>query len=147
MSKVKIIKGDLFSAPVGSVLAHSCNGQGVWGAGVAKLFADHFPAARGIYQRHCAKHGKAVMGTCLLIEAGNYKVACLFTSFNYGYLKDPPDLILKNTNSSMQDLLHQIGPDELICMPKINSGLFNVPWDDTQVVLESFDRPIIVYEL
>ncbi len=147
MSKVEIISGDLFSAEKGSVLAHACNAQGVWGSGIAKIFADKFPEARKVYTEHCRSSGRDVLGTCLIIPAGDYKIACLFTSENFGDDKDAPKLILERTRSAVADLLRQTSATDRIAMCKINSGLFAVPWDKTKAVLDEFCRAMIVYDL
>ena len=147
MNNVKLIKGDLFKAPNGSILTHACNAQGVWGSGIAKLFADRFPEARRAYAEHCSRLGSKVLGTCFIISAGDYKIACLFTSENYGKHKDPPALILERTRSAVLDLLRQTTAADRIAMCKINAGLFAVPWEDTQCVLDEFDREMFVYEI
>jgi len=68
-----------------------------------------------------------------------------------GRAKDKPATILENTGSAMSDLLRQVcewnlskGDDvkvEAIWMCQINSGLFNVPWDDTKKVLQEVEVP------
>lgn len=147
MKNVSVIKGDLFKAPKGSILTHACNAQGRWGSGIAKIFADRFPEARQIYADHCRRLGNKVLGTCLIIDAGDYRIACLFTSENYGKFKDPQALILSQTRQAVRDLLSQTSESDQIAMCKINAGLFAVPWEDTQSVLEEFDRPMVIYEI
>lgn len=147
MKNVKVISGDLFKAPRGSILTHACNAQGSWGSGIAKIFADRFPEARKIYSDYCRKHGRKVLGSCLIIDAGDYRIACLFTSEKYGKFKDPPGLILEQTRQAVQDLVEQTTDQDQIAMCKINAGLFAVPWVDTQRVLEEFDRLFTVFEL
>jgi ADP-ribose 1''-phosphate phosphatase len=147
MNTFKIVKGDLFKAPKGSIIVHACNTQGVWGSGIAKLFADRFPKAREIYSKYCKDNGAAALGRCLLIESGDYTVGCLFTSAHYGRLKDSPQLILKHTRSAVRDLIAQAAVSDNIAMCKINAGLFAVPWPDTQAVLHEFKRQFTVYEI
>ncbi|GAD91648.1 phosphatase, putative [Paecilomyces variotii No. 5] len=50
------IEGDLFDAPDGAVLIHSCNCMGNWGKGIARGFKEKYPAAFEIYRVHCKNH-------------------------------------------------------------------------------------------
>lgn len=146
MSKITTIQGDLFTAPKGSIIVHACNTKGVWGSGIAKAFAARFPKAREEYAKLCAEKGPSLIGTCLLIEAGDYTIGCLFTSKNYGSFVDGPDKILEHTRTAMADLLSQNTTNKPIHMCKINSGLFAVPWNDTKKLLKEFDTEITVYD-
>jgi ADP-ribose 1''-phosphate phosphatase len=139
MGKVTTIKGNLFDAPKGTIIAHACNTKGVWGSGIAKEFAKRFPVAAAIYRKHCLEHGSSLLGSCLLIPAGDYTIACLFTSKNFGAYVDSPDSILTNTFSAVMDMILQNGGEKEIHMCKINSGLFNVPWKDTKKLLKSIE--------
>lgn len=155
MSLIRYIKGDLFNAPKGSILTHSCNCRGSWGGGVAAIFYKKFPKSYEIYKDHCMKYtAEELLGTCLLIPTSNnepggegYKIACLFTSNGGGGTADPPSHILKNTDKAMNNLLGQLSPGEEIHMPKINAGIFNVPWNDTEEVLKNLNKPVVVYEV
>jgi ADP-ribose 1''-phosphate phosphatase len=101
------LTGDLFSAPENSILVHACNTKGSWGAGIALAFRSRFPEQYEQYRNHCAENMDALVGTCLLLPAENYTVACLFTSRNYGRHKDSPDQILAATKSALEDLVRQ----------------------------------------
>ncbi|KAK5165598.1 ADP-ribose 1''-phosphate phosphatase [Saxophila tyrrhenica] len=85
-------------------------------------------------------------------EAGDpetHFVGCLYTSRRYGKGKDTPKRILEATKPAMEDLLRKVkewndSVDENrkmkeVRMCKINSGLFNVPWEKTKEVLESIE--------
>jgi ADP-ribose 1''-phosphate phosphatase len=141
---IKYIKGDLFQAPKGSVLLHSCNCQGVWGSGVAAAFFNKFPQAYKVYKEYCTFYNP--IGTSLSIQDKDYTIGCLFTSKDYGQNKDSVDQILKNTEKAIKDLLLSSEVNEFH-LPKINSGLFGVPWEKTEEVLNTFDATFIVYEL
>lgn len=156
---ITYISGDLFSHQAKSpdytiVYAHACNCQGSWGAGVAAVFKRRFPEAYGVYKKHCEKsESRALLGTSLVIpaflDAGKVYVACLFTSNFSGKRKLGPGDIVQWTDLAMSDLVQQL--DELrangsnieeeaglsvVNMPKINAGLFAVPWEETEAVLE-----------
>ena len=62
-------RGDIFEAPSHSVIIHSCNCQGSWGAGIAKAFKQHYGKAFKQYASHCKEHGPDdLIGTAQLIE-------------------------------------------------------------------------------
>lgn len=106
-STITNVSGDLFSAPEGSILVHACNTKGSWGAGIALAFRARFPEQFEAYKRRCKEKKDALVGTCLLLPAERYTIACLFTSRNYGRNKDRPDQILAATKSALQDLVAQ----------------------------------------
>lgn len=145
---IKYINGSLFDAPKGSVLVHAVNGQGVWGSGIAVDFKRLFPESFRWYQYWC-KDPMPYMGrpnaTIYLVENG-YRVGCLLTSIGYGDDKDPPAMILRRTKAAVSDILSLT--DSPICSNKFNSGLFGVPWEDTEKVLESVigEREWTVYD-
>ncbi|CAH2351145.1 ADP-ribose 1''-phosphate phosphatase [[Candida] railenensis] len=170
---INYIKGDLFSSK-SSILCHACNCYGSWGGGIAVIFRKKFPRSYKIYNEHCKKTKAAeLLGTTLLIEPENgQRVACLFTSNLTGAKKLPPNEIVHYTDLAMKDLIRQLhlenengsGDKSLaeagngkesetnnlnISMPKINAGLFAVPWDQTEEVLEKYanETEITVYEI
>ena len=143
-------KGSLFDAPVGTVLAHACNGHGVWGGGIAAQFAVRFPKSDKQYQANCRADSDPSGACWVLDEENGYNVACLVTSVGYGVRLDPETVILINTEWSVCQMF-SYGHKE-VHMPKINSGLFGVPWEKTEAVLlkilEVFtDTKIVVWEL
>lgn len=146
MSKITTINGNLFDAPKGSIIIHACNTKGMWGSGIAKAFAQKFPKARDIYVKHCQEHGASLIGTCLLIPAGDYTIGCLFTSNNYGMFVDKPHQILENTLNAVAHMIALNAENKEMHMCKINAGLFKVPWPDTKKILEGFDIPFTVYD-
>ena len=136
MATLQHRNGNLFNAPPHSVLAHACNAQGAWGAGVALQFAARFPAAYAAYKRACAAlPADTLAGTTGLYPAPTYTIACLFTSRGYGWRRDPPALTLEYTRRAVANLLAQLSAPAAIHSPRINAGLFGVPWDSTAVVL------------
>lgn len=126
---------DLFDAPLGSCLAHACNARGVWGAGVALGFARRFPEARKMYERLCRAHTQNCCGIAFVIADDKYEIGCLITSADYGDKRDTPEQILKATEYAIGDLNDLLPAGVDVYMPKINSGLFGVPWEDTMQVL------------
>lgn len=142
MSNIIYKKMNLFDAPKGSVLVHACNAQGVWGSGIAKQFKEKFPESFEIYKDHCMYHDEPTMFPGLILpEENGYRVGCLITSNNYAARVSEPHVILKHTENGLElfaekwlDLLKRFP----IYSNKFNSGLFKVPWQDTEKILKEF---------
>ncbi|RLV95183.1 ADP-ribose 1''-phosphate phosphatase [Spathaspora sp. JA1] len=146
---ITYIKGDLFSHKAidiskSIILAHACNTGGSWGGGIAAVFARKYPSANLKYSNYCATHSN-LLGTTLLIPADSTNkvyIACLFTSD----FSQTPSEIVNYTNQALSDLSKQLANSELnfqtenqhpiINMPKINAGIFGVPWELTEEVLQ-----------
>jgi len=154
------------AAKTPSILAHACNTHGIWGGGIALQFSENFPSTEDIYEKHCSMYSSnELLGTTLLINSnlndpGNeqssggstHVIACLFTSEGGGGNADSPAQIVQNTKRAIQDLETQLtsakedwllatkkhgdGDSWLVEMPKINAGIFRVPWEDTERVLK-----------
>ena len=155
--KVTESSGDIFDAPAQTLIIHACNTEGSWGAGIALAFRQRYPKAFASYAGHCNDHtAEELIGTAYVIgpqsgDEGEVFVGCLFTSRLKGRKKDSPKKILEATGPAMRQLLQKVlkwnevcGEDaekkvEEVRMCKINSGLFNVPWDKTKAVLEALD--------
>lgn len=145
---IRYRKGDmLMEAKVGSILAHACNCRGIWGAGIAAQFAETFPASHDFYQMDCDEKGDALLGTAEeYLENGDVVVA-LFTSRGLGVDKDSEEEILASTESALRHLLSIVGKKVPINMPKINAGLFGVPWEKTEAILQKLEGNFVVWYL
>lgn len=140
MMKIEYRKGDIFKgAPKDAILLHACNGQGVWGSGVAAQFASRFPHAKAMYADECFGNRKPGRGFILF---DRQPIACIITSEFYGKRVDSPKMIAEATFTSVQDILRMIMalpyqfPLLEIHSPRINSGLFNTPWSKTRKAIE-----------
>lgn len=154
---INYIKGDLFShsSSQSIVLAHACNPFGLWGGGIAAHFGKRYPSAYKLYADHCHQHGNALLGRSLVVPADSDSkvyIACLFTS-NF---ENSPAQIVEYTKQSMSELAKQLKSIEnvetengkpVVNMPMINSGIFNVPWKDTEAVLDRNDIHVNVYTI
>lgn len=160
---LQYIKGDLFAHSSGQItlLAHACNPFGLWGGGIAAQFKKRYPSAFTLYADHCRKHGQSLLGKSLIIPTkesdpgpggGKVYIGCLFTS-NF---ENTPEEIVQYTQSSMEELEQQLkqllGVEQdsgksVVNMPMINSGIFNVPWKDTEAVLKTTNLHVNVYTL
>ncbi|KAH3662415.1 hypothetical protein OGAPHI_005667 [Ogataea philodendri] len=164
---INYVKGNLFrlaakpaTEPV--YLAHACNCLGVWGGGIAAEFRRQFQSTYKVYHEHCLKYKSdpsELLGTALIIPADRkdsgyvsgtgdkLSVVCLFTSVMGG---ESPEEIAKYTELAMQDLktqLSQTTTQYVLAMPKINAGIFGVPWSLTERALTAVGVPCTVYEL
>lgn len=167
---IQYIKKDLFKSIPPSILAHACNTHGIWGGGIAYQFAHKFPSTEQVYIDHCSSHTTAeLLGTTLLIpsspqDPGNtirdkcHVIACLFTSAGGGGNADGVREIVKNTERAVADLENQLDNAQeewliktkgeegwVVEMPKINAGIFRVPWEDTEKVLQKSKLDYNVY--
>lgn len=121
------------------IIVHSVNGQGVWGAGFAKELKERYPEAYEKYKAFCGiKPWPLLRGKDII--CGDYKsdqfISCLFVSQRYGQEKDTPREIIATTISALGNLLH-CAEDITFISPKINSGLFEVPWIKTEGIINS----------
>lgn len=144
MNKIIYRKGNLFKN-IGNdtVLVHSCNAQGSWGKGIALEFKKQFPEAYEDYYRFCNQYKRnrqtkliVGIGAWFGYPRGKQRVGCLFTSNGYGKYKDDERTILKNTKRAIESLLFLTPEIYTIHSSKINSGLFEVPWEKTEKVIE-----------
>lgn len=127
-------KGDLFElAPKDAYLAHACNCQATWGSGIALQFKEKFPDAFEEYKDLCSRFAPEVIEGMSYVCVNN--VVVLLTSINYGSKVSEPKVILNNTKNALDSLDKKVTE---IWMPKINSGLFKVPWEDTEKILNKF---------
>lgn len=142
MSLLRLQKGNLFTLPPkGSALVHSCNAMGVWGGGpnaVATQMKKRFPLAFEHYELHCRMFSKTYLpGTIRISDENGYAIVSMIVSTGFGKNTDTPQVILKNTVEAVCRVLDYFPDNFQIHSPKINAGLFGVPWDDTQRVIET----------
>lgn len=147
-------KMSLFDAPNESVIIHACNSQGVWGSGIAKAFKEKYPHSYVDYNKFClnanAERGTACGRASLSTfhDSEPHWVGWIVTSHNYASLKDSPELIKINTTLALQELCKKIymghpkdeHPTIDVYSNKFNSGLFNVPWEDSELILQTVLR-------
>lgn len=139
-------KGSLFDAPKGSILAHSCNCQGVWGAGIALEFADRFPGAYHNYKRECKEFGNELLGTARAFDEGGYTIVSLFVSIGYGFEKSAGYIIVNSTHEALTNMQFSVPNGSTIHMPRINSGLFKIPWAITYDILRQKPYDFVVWD-
>lgn len=144
-------KMSLFDAPKESIIAHACNSQGVWQSGIAKAFKDKYPHSYQDYNNFCKLANEERGTACGRANLSSYNesephwVAWLITSHNYGDYKDSQDLIKIQTTMALGELCKKIylaHPSEEfptidVYSNKFNSGLFSVPWTDSELILKT----------
>ena len=136
-------RGSIFSAPKGSILAHSCNCEGVWGSGIARTFKLRNPNIFNKYQEYCKD--KDLLGYSPIFESPLDLdiVCCLMVSQGGSHSTiDSRYSILKHTDMAIKNLKWILScekyKDKEIHMPMINSGVFRVPWEITEEVLNMY---------
>ena len=137
LESFEVRKGDMLKAlNTTDIFVHSCNGQGVWGSGIAAAIRGRCPKA---YEQY--KAGPNKVGNGYIVADGDYKIGCLITSKGYGKYVDSSKNIASNTLlaiSSLLDDLEEKGITEVtIHSPKINSGLFRTPWQWTKKAIKN----------
>lgn len=130
-------QGSVFDAPEGTCIVHACNAQGHWGAGVALAMRVAFPDAFDDFWERKRECGQAVVYH--REQRPKFTIASLVTSEHYGRRRDPPPVIIANTRKALHQLF--LGGNTLwttnttFHSPKINGGLFGVPWSSTEAAL------------
>lgn len=139
MSNIIYHGGSLFQAPKeNTIFVHSVNCRCNWGAGIALMFRELYPEAYKHYQSACREdYPEHLIGTALQWHKPNYQsVGSLFTSKHYNQI-DTQYNILLNTKRALTMLLNNLPEGFEVHAPKINSGLFRVPWEKTERVIET----------
>lgn len=153
MGNIKYVKGDILNAgKFPRILLHSCNCNGTWGGGIAYQLALKYPDAERKYRETCDRHVVGLLGKCLLLrtkEDPNLIIGCLFTAATGGSDQNEA-YILKYTEMALQSFKAQLNQekkllDYQVIMPKINSGIFGVPWEHTEQLLEKSPCDFTVY--
>lgn len=149
-------KMSLFEAGPNTILAHACNAKGAWGAGIALEFKKRFPEAYKEYKYLCAEYPNST-GDSFRIKTKTNSILCLITSKGYYNQLDSKEKILKNTEKALMSYCEIFenglgGPsDKVIYSNKFNSGLFRVPWEETEAILQKivdlYDLTWIVCDL
>lgn len=127
---LKTVKSDLFYFARPTYFCHACNCHGMWGNGIAVQFRERYPHSYDVYQRFCEDGAKP--GNVLITKEN---IVCLFTSVGVSSKKSAPDDIVNYTEIAVRKLLAKLPPNAKVYSPKINAGLFAVPWERTEQVL------------
>lgn len=134
-------KINLFDSPVNSYILHAVNCQGVWGSGIAAQFAKLYPEAYKGYKSDCGGYERTGDYGVYFRNDEPHHVLWIYTSFGFGRNRDSVETILDNTRSAIKTLIMEFPygfayTDEcVIYSNKFNSGLFGVPWHETEAIL------------
>lgn len=154
MVMITYVKQSLFDAPKDSIIVHACNSQGMWGSGIAKEFALRYPHSYDQYKMDCAEKNRERGTGCGTGRLSFFHVdephwvGWIITSHNYGPYKDSPEQIKVNTTLALRELcqtLHRAHPKDEhetydVYSNKFNSGLFSVPWEESELILKTVLR-------
>ena len=150
-TKIQYKNGDIFNGAErggADILVQACNTRGSWGAGVAVMFKKNYPDAYEACRKNCEEQGSSLVGTSLITIApstidssSEIIIGSLYTSAGYGRQKGSVESIINATRASMADMLLILEQSEAqrvsIHSPMINAGLFRVPWNETESIIES----------
>lgn len=151
MGKLTYKKMSLFDAPEGSILLHASNAQGVWGSGIAKEFKERYPQQYEVYKRACEKN--YVVGRfidCSIYEKEPKHLVCtIVTSKGFASNVDPNPTVLTNTKNAVKEMIEfgvkKFGIQEnTVYSNKFNSGLFQVPWENTEKIIKEQIKNTII---
>lgn len=136
----------LFNTPKYAIIIHAANAQGVWGSGIAAEFNKLYPYSYNEYKKFCDTK-KVITGTAgFSNDLGSlcnekHTVGWLITSENYGSKVDSKQAVLANTALAIKDLCDKLIDNKksniTIYSNKFNSGLFKVPWEESEEVLKT----------
>jgi O-acetyl-ADP-ribose deacetylase (regulator of RNase III) len=138
---MKIIEqiGSIFDCEE-NILVNPVNCVGVWGAGLARQFADKFPKT---YKQYLVEYRAGFLrpGYCVVHDENDKAVVCLPTKDHW---RDPSKL--EYIRWGMHFLLSNAFGEEVnkdtmqIAMPKLGCGLGGLNWKDVSGVLKEFDQ-------
>ena len=148
---VKHEKMSLFNAPKESVIVHACNSQGMWGSGIAKAFAEKYPESYKEYNFFCKLANRERGSACGRSSLSSFHeqephwVGWIVTSHDYGNKKDSVEQIKVNTTLALHEFCTKVylahsreeHPVIDVYSNKFNSGLFSVPWEDSELILKT----------
>ena len=133
---LKYKTGNLLTAK-GKIL-HACNAEGVWGSGIALSIKKQYPKSFIEYQYWCEKQGYDLVGSYIKLQPEkDTQVICLFTSGTYGARLPSMEIILANTRKGIIALLASMPYKSTINSNMFNSGLFKVPWEKTENIINT----------
>jgi hypothetical protein len=146
MSQITYKKMSLFDAPENSIICHAVNAQGVWGRGIAKEFKKRYQHSYECYHGWCRDNkviGTASKSTWSIKEP--HWVWWICTSEGFKEETDPKEVIKINTTLALDNMCKQLYyahpredyPIIDVYSNKFNSGLFNVPWEESELILKT----------
>lgn len=130
----------LFDAPNDCWIAHSCNIEGIWGSGVAAQLKVVSPLAFERYKNSCDRdYPGLLLGSFSASYFDDlFNIANLFVSSIDSRSPDLPEEILMNTTTSLYAFFKYIQFHNTdVYIPKLNSGVFNVPWEKTEKIVRT----------
>ena len=141
MATINMIKGDLFTCPDESSMAHCISKDLKMGAGIATLFKDKFKRVNEL------KKQKANIGDVAILEDNNRFIYYLVTKDKYW--NKPTYQTLASSLIKMKE--HCINNNiKLLSIPLIGCGLDRLKWNNVLSIIKkifNYDISINVYKL
>ncbi|XP_060794127.1 ADP-ribose glycohydrolase OARD1 isoform X2 [Neoarius graeffei] len=145
-SKLRYVKGDLFSCPSTHSLAHCISMDCKMGAGIAVLFKKKF----GGVEELLAQQRKP--GECAVLKRGFLALnpVATFGITKQKYNQKPTYETLRQSLEAMKVHCVENGVTKL-SIPRIGCGLDRLTWDNVSVIVEEVFQPtdvaVTVYSL
>lgn len=133
---IKYHKKYLLGAPEDSVLVIATNCEGTYTRDDTKEIAKLHPKIEKSYKNYCTLYKGKLIGNAVLTCDQRRRVFNLFTMEYAEVRRDSEEKILMNTVLSVNDLLKQVEGGFDIYSNKFNSGVFGVPWEKTERIIE-----------
>lgn len=134
-------KGNVMECPRGPnhFLLHASNCKGAMGKGVALEIALTHPSIFKENKKYCWQYQHQLRGSFREFADKNRNVTFLYTSDGWGKNRDPKELIIQNTIRAISVYLwfRKNHKNMVIHSPRINFGLFGIPWTITANIIKS----------
>lgn len=130
-----------------NIVAHICNDQGGWGAGVSGAIGRTWPEAEAVYRRTWREHP---LGTCMVLEKDDLHIVNLMAQRGYRSYSNPTPCDLDALTASLKTAQEKIQGPRTWHLPKIGAGLGGRSWTkEIQPLLQEVlkDDLIVIYSL
>lgn len=132
MATIHEIQGDLFDLPHGYVLAHCVSADFAMGAGIAKTFAQKYPAMRN----YLITHYFDLNDPDNYVGPGAYPYLDVFNLVTKRRVWEKPTYVtLRTALEDLKRYAEEMSIDRL-AMPRIGCGLDRLEWDQVKPIIE-----------
>lgn len=145
---ITYINGDIFTTDC-KIIAHGCNCQGAYGAGIALTISKKYPKSKDAYVKKHHRDGWK-LGEVQFVEENDKIIANCATQNYYGNAVKSKKVYAdyKAIDQVFKTLYQKcINEDLTIAIPLIGSGLAGGDWKTIESIINSIfiDREIKVY--
>lgn len=145
---IKVIEGDITTAPVGTLICHQVNCQGIMGAGVALAIARKWPEVERKYRLYAKAHTRGLLGVTILFSTGDGRtVANMFAQDHCGRGNRQTDY--ESFYNCLEQIRERSTIDTPIAFPYlIGCGLGGGNWNIIRTMIEEVlgDHDVTFYK-